>query len=67
MQRVTKQYLCDRCGTEIDGENSSRFHKRWLNICGIHAKDGFLDGATNVDLCPKCRKSFDRWMRNGGD
>lgn len=43
MQRVTKQYVCDRCGTEIDGENSSRFHKRWLNICGIHSKDGFLD------------------------
>lgn len=24
MQRVTKQYVCDRCGTEIDGENSSK-------------------------------------------
>ena len=38
MQRVTKQYVCDRCGTEIDGENSSWLCKRWMNINGFHAK-----------------------------
>lgn len=67
MQRVTKQYVCDRCGTEIDGENSSWLCKRWMNINGFHTKEGIDDGITNIDLCPKCRKSFERWMRNGGD
>lgn len=63
----TERYVCYRCGAEIDGKNGSMLHKKWLNIHGLHAKDGFLDGVTNIDLCPKCRKSFERWMRNGGD
>lgn len=63
----TERYVCDRCGAEIDGKNGSMLHKKWLNIHALHAKDGFLDGVTNIDLCPKCRKSFERWMRNGGD
>lgn len=65
MKRVTN--VCDRCGTEIDGKNSSWLRTRWMNIHVLHAYEGMLDEITNVDLCPKCRKSFERWMRSGGD
>lgn len=65
MKRVTN--VCDRCGAEIDGEDSSWLCKSFMNIHVLHANTGILDGVTNVDLCPKCRKSFERWMRSGGD
>lgn len=56
--------VCDRCGTEVDGKNMSKFWRKWCNIHGLHAKDGVLNGVTNVDLCPKCREEFEDWMKN---
>ena len=63
MKQVTN--VCDRCGTEIYRKNRSWICTRWMNIHGLHEYEGTLDGITNIDLCPKCRKSFEKWMRNG--
>lgn len=44
-------YTCDRCGVEIT--TRKKVHKRML-----------FPGSKILELCPKCKKEFERFMRN---
>ncbi len=64
MKHEKEWHTCDRCGAEIVSGNRSLLFKKVYRITGLHSKDGKADGVTKVDLCPKCRKEFERFMRN---
>lgn len=55
---------CDRCGEKITSGNRSSLFKHTCRITGIHFKDGKGYEVTIIDLCPKCRKDFERFMKN---
>ena len=67
MKHGKEWYTCDRCGEEIASGNRSLLSKKVCRIHGLHAKHGKADGVTNIDLCPKCRKDFERFMKNEHD
>lgn len=46
-----KMYKCDRCGNEIDP----------IYCYFVSVKNPTW--ASNIDLCPKCLKSFKRWLK----
>ena len=64
MRHEKEWHTCDRCGTEIEDENRSEFSKKWYRISGLIAKKSILLRAVDFDLCPKCSKDFERFMKN---
>ena len=47
-----KMYKCDRCGNEIDP----------IYCYFVSVKNPTW--ASSIDLCPKCLKSFKRWLKD---
>lgn len=65
MKHEKQWHTCDRCGAEIEDENRSTFLKKCYRIDGFFVEKYTLCKAVNFDLCPKCRKDFERFMKNG--
>ena len=64
MKHEKEWHTCDRCGAEIENENRSTFVKKCYRIRGLLVKKATLLKVVNFDLCPKCRKDFERFMKN---
>ena len=64
MKHEKEWHTCDRCGAEIENENRSTFLKKCYRISGLFVKKATLLKAVNSDLCPKCSKDFERFMKN---
>lgn len=66
MKHQKEWYTCDRCGAEIDFFERSIISRKVYRIGGLFfGKD--IDEYKSIDgfeLCPKCRKDFERFMRN---
>ena len=65
MKHEKEWHTCDRCGAEIEDENRSEFSKKCFRISGVFVKKNILFKVVDFDLCPKCSKDFERFMRNG--
>ena len=65
MRHEKEWHTCDRCGAEIEDENRSELSKKWYRIRGLITKKSVLFKSVDFDLCPKCSKDFERFMRNG--
>ena len=83
MKHQKEWHTCDRCGREIKVKSISEFEFTGFGdystpspifedgdvrgeIKEIHSNRLFPFGRT-YDLCPKCRKDFERFMRNETD
>lgn len=76
MKHYEEWHTCDRCGEKI---KNTLIRKGRMNIKtevqeGYHASDvlnnfGIIlyTEEAEIDLCPKCRKEFERWMKNEHD
>lgn len=67
MKHERKWYTCDRCGMEINKNERSMFLKKVYRISGLLVKKYAYEKVNDFDLCPKCRKDFERYMRNETD
>lgn len=79
MKRQKEWYTCDRCGKEMTFYNEKYAHFKTEELKPFHEKITYTaeDLAkevlpmviwrdnTQYDLCPKCRKEFKRFMKNG--
>lgn len=78
MKHQKEWHTCDRCGKEIIPKNWKEVRFKQVGCCGdivptFEDNDMCLE-IKNVrrykflektyDLCPKCRKDFERFMRN---
>lgn len=71
MKREKEWYTYDRCGKEISKTSRCTFAKRMYRIDGRlsnelkHFSNEFIyKTVLGIDLCPKCRKDFERFMSN---
>lgn len=55
---------CDRCGAEINENERSMFLKKVYRISGLLVRKYAYEKLNAFDLCPKCRKDFERFMKN---
>lgn len=80
MKHQKEWYTCDRCGKEIKltlvrrGTGTIREEKQ--KCYALEAEENAMNkileefevvlitSKTELDLCPKCRKDFERFMRN---
>ena len=67
MKHQKEWHTCDRCGVEINENERSMFLKRVYRISGLLVRKYAFESVNAFDLCPKCRKDFERFMRNGAD
>ena len=79
MKHSKEWRTCDRCGKEIIRYNKERayikteeeepFHEKSTYTAEELAKEvlpmAIWRDDTQYDLCPKCRKEFKRFMKNG--
>ena len=79
MKHKKEWYTCDRCGKEMTFYNEKYAHFKTEEVKPLHEKSTYTaeDLAKEVlpmaiwkdnmqyDLCPKCRKEFKRFMKNG--
>ena len=73
MKHIKEWNTCDRCGVEI---KNTLIRKGRMNIKtevqeGYHASDVLNDfeiilytKEAHFELCPKCRKEIEEWMKN---
>ena len=70
MKHKKEWHTCDRCGVEIEYNYSAIVNievekqSYSLGICGAIYKRKTQRESNSFDLCPKCRKDFERFMRN---
>lgn len=70
MKHEKEWYTCDRCGAEIKYNYSAVVNievekqSYCLGPCGIFYTKETQRESDSFDLCPKCRKDFERFMRN---
>lgn len=57
-------HTCDRCGKEISFGLRSIISKKICYLDGICAGVDDSKEIKNFELCPKCRKDFERFMKN---
>nr|DAT53787.1 MAG TPA: cysteine-rich protein [Bacteriophage sp.] len=73
MKHEKEWYTCDRCGEEIEYNYSAVVNievekqSYCLGPCGIFYTKETKRESDSFDLCPKCRKDFERFMRNETD
>ena len=79
MKHKKEWCTCDRCGKEMTFYNEKYAHFKTEELKPLHEKSTYTaeDLAKEVlpmaiwrdnmqyDLCPKCRKEFKRFMKNG--
>ena len=64
MKHEKEWHTCDRCGEEIEDKNRSLFYKKCYKISGLFVNKNKLFKTEDFDLCPKCSKDFERFMKN---
>ena len=70
MKHEKEWYTCDRCGVEIEYNYSAVVNievekqSYCIGTCGIFYTKETKRESDSFDLCPKCRKDFERFMRN---
>lgn len=64
MKHKKEWCTCDRCGAEIGENERSMFLKKVYRISGLLVRKYAYEKVNAFDLCPKCRKDFERFMRN---
>ena len=73
MKHSKEWHTCDRCGVEIEYNYSAvanievEKQSYRLGICGVNYNRKKQRESNSLDLCPKCRKEFERFMRNETD
>ena len=79
MKHSKEWRTCDRCGKEIIRYNKERAYIKTEEVKPFHEKSTYTAEElakevlpmaiwrddTQYDLCPKCRKEFKRFMKNG--
>ena len=79
MKHEKEWYTCDRCGKEIIQYDKNRVHIKTQEIAPLNDDKIYTandlaqqtlpmlvwEEGCKYDLCPKCRKDFKRFMRNG--
>lgn len=53
------QYVCDRCGKNIDNETSKKNYATYE----IRKRRGGSILESPLDLCPDCYKNFSDWLK----
>lgn len=70
MKHQKEWHTCDRCGVEIEYNYSAvanievEKQSYSLGICGVIYKRKTQRESNSFELCPKCRRDFERFMRN---
>ena len=64
MKHQKEWHTCDRCGAEINENERSMFLKKVYRISGLLVRKYAYEKLNAFDLCPKCRKDFEEFMRN---
>lgn len=64
MEHQKEWHTCDRCGAEISEAGRSMFLKKVYRISGLLVRKYACEKVNAFDLCPECRKDFERFMRN---
>ena len=70
MKHQKEWHTCDRCGVEIEYNYSAvanievEKQSYRLGICGVICKRKTKRESNSFDLCPKCRRDFERFMKN---
>ena len=64
MKHQKEWCTCDRCGAEINENEKSMFLKKVYRISGLLVRKYAYEKVNAFDLCPKCRKDFERFMKN---
>ena len=64
MKHQKEWHTCDRCGVEINENERSMFLEIVYRISGLLVRKYDYEKTNAFDLCPKCRKDFERFMRN---
>lgn len=64
MKHSKEWHACDRCGAEINENERSMFFKRVYRINGLLVRKYTVEKVNDFDLCPICRKDFERFMKN---
>ena len=64
MKHSKEWHTCDRCGAEINENERSMFLKRVYRTSGLLVRKYTFENVNDFDLCPICRKDFERFMRN---
>lgn len=64
MKYIKEWHACDRCGAEIDFFERSIISRKVYRIGGLLFGKNEYKSIDGFDLCPKCRKDFERFMRN---
>ena len=64
MKHQKEWHTCDRCGEEINENERSMFLKKVYRISGLLVRKYDYEKINDFDLCPKCRKDFEEFMRN---
>lgn len=73
MKHEKEWRTCDRCGVEIEYNYSTvanievEKQSYSLGICGVIYKRKTQRESNSFELCPKCRRDFERFMRNETD
>lgn len=75
MKYIKERHICDRCGAKIKIKPKAKMS---FQMCGAYGDvvpkyedEDIFERVTythflkwNYELCPKCRKEFERFMRN---
>ena len=64
MKHSKECHTCDRCGAEINENERSMLLKEVYRISGLLTRNYTYKKVNDFDLCPKCRRDFERFMRN---
>ena len=64
MKHQKEWCTCDRCGAEINENERSMFLEKVYRISGLLVRKYDYEKINAFDLCPKCRKDFEEFMRN---
>lgn len=53
---------CDRCGKEMP-------QKEWIEfpLYKIEILKGTMEDIDRIDLCDKCKESFENWLKGGAE
>ena len=59
---------CDRCGKFYDGYNLVKNYKNINGIMTLNIDEQGHDYTHKpLDLCPRCKDSFEKWLNKKGD
>lgn len=65
MKHEKEWHTCDRCGEEISKNKLKMFSKKICRIESTYVDSNNQYAIKLFELCPKCRRDFERFMKNG--